>query len=66
MAFENYELLKGKLHVFKSAKYEKVIKMLDSFKNSRLTRGKVRAILIFKNKFCNFECQTGNGLIWIG
>ena len=32
MAFENYELLKGKLHVFKSAKYEKVIKMLDNFK----------------------------------
>ena len=32
MSFENYDLLKGKIHVFKSVKYEKVMKMLEKFK----------------------------------
>lgn len=32
MSFENYSLLKGKIHVYRSAKYEKVMKMLDKFK----------------------------------
>ena len=32
MSFENYELLKGKTHVFKSVTYEKVMKMLEKFK----------------------------------
>ena len=32
MSFENYDLLKGKVHVFKSVKYEKVMKMFDKFK----------------------------------
>lgn len=32
MSFENYKLLKGKIHVFRSVKYDKVMKMLDKFK----------------------------------
>ena len=32
MSFENYDLLKGKIHVFRSVKYEKVMKMLEMFK----------------------------------
>lgn len=32
MSFENYELLKGKIHVFRNVKYEKVMKMLENFK----------------------------------
>lgn len=32
MSFENYDLLKGKIHVFRSVKYDKVMKMLENFK----------------------------------
>ena len=32
MGFENYELLKGKIHVFRSVSYDKVMKMFEKFK----------------------------------
>ena len=32
MSFENYDLLKGKIHVFRNANYDKIMKMLDKFK----------------------------------
>lgn len=32
MSFENYRGLKGKIHVFKSVTYEKVMKMIENFK----------------------------------
>ena len=39
MSFENYDLLKGKTHVFKSVTYEKVMKMLEKFKTGVILIG---------------------------
>ena len=39
MSFENYRDLKGKIHVFKSVTYEKVMKMLEKFKTGVIFMG---------------------------
>ena len=39
MSFENYDLLKGKIHVFRSVKYDKVMKMFDKFKTGVIFLG---------------------------
>ena len=39
LAFENYSLLKGKIHVFRNSSYDKVMKMLDKFKTGVIFLG---------------------------
>ena len=39
MSFENYRNLKGKIHIYKSVTYEKVMKMLEKFKTGIIFMG---------------------------
>lgn len=53
MSFENYELLKGKIHVFKGVSYDKVMKMLDKFKTG---------VIMVGGSWCQ-NCQAVVGIV---
>lgn len=53
MSFENYDLLKGKTHVFKSVTYEKVMRMLEKFKTG---------IIYIGGSWCK-NCQAVIGIL---
>lgn len=53
LSFENYSLLKGKIHVFRSVKYDKVMKMFDKFKTG---------VIFIGGSWCK-NCQAVIGII---
>ena len=53
MSFENYDLLKGKIHIFRSVKYDRIMKMFEKFKTG---------VVFIGGSWCK-NCQAVVGII---